>query len=95
MKFTQLAVASDTENGEALYAVADDGKVYMHRTAYAGRQVVKNVYDDKGRYVTDEKGNAKTEISFTPGWTEGWIEVPIQVSKPVFHANDPKRHEHE
>lgn len=95
MKIIQLAVASDTENGEALYAVADDGKVYMHRNAYAARESVKYLYDQKGAYIRDEKGNAKTEPAFTPGHTEGWIEVPLQISKPVFHKDDPKRHEHE
>lgn len=93
MKIIQIAVATDTENGELLYALADNGRVYLHRNAYAARVYVKNVHDAKGAYVKDEKGNAKTEPVFAPGHTEGWFEVPFEISKPVFHKDDPKRHE--
>jgi hypothetical protein len=51
MRFTQIAVASDTENGEALYALGEDGHVYEltsthHRVGsiYQGRKVIASFY---------------------------------------------------
>jgi len=80
MKILQIASSSDAENGTMLYALADDGNVYFWRDQCKPREQT---------YAGNEKPS-----EFRPGWTEGWCLMAMGISRPSFHPNDPKRHEH-
>jgi hypothetical protein len=78
MKILQIASSSDTENGTVLYGLADDGRVYLYRDAYAGREV--QYHSKPNEYLL--------------GYTEGWLPMATEMSTPVFHPNDPRYLEH-
>lgn len=51
------------------------------------------VYFYRENYAPRE--NQSVAGMFYEGWTAGWHPMETCLSKPVFHKNDPKRHEHE
>lgn len=64
MNFIQIAVTSDVESGEILYALGDDGNLYEKSVAYYGPS---EQYE--GRSIT--RGNACTE----PFWVK--VDYPF------------------
>lgn len=102
MKIIQIT-QSDTEcNGLIVQGLGDDGNLYLWKDAYGPRVTTVTVMERKpgDSYDTqakDEKGNVITKSVFNPGTTAGWdlIGTSSQMAKPVFHKDDPKRHEFE
>jgi hypothetical protein len=84
-KFVQLAVASNAENGEALYALDSNGavwkRVHEYKPAKYARHPTQAVDHAKG--ITEEN-------TFITGRTAGWRKVAMEISEPVYHEEDPR-----
>lgn len=66
MKFVQIAVTSDIENGEVLYALSDDGAIY---------EKVVAIYSPGGRY--DARSITRGRAVTSPFWRK--VELPFVV----------------
>lgn len=64
MRFVQITVASDVDNGEVFYALGEDGNIYERTVAYYGPG---SIY--QGRSIT--RGRAPTE----PFWRK--VDLPF------------------
>lgn len=76
MKFIQIAVTSDVENGEILYALGDDGNLYEKTVAYYGP-----TKQYEGRSIT--RGNAHTEPF--------WVMVDYPFAEPQLSETQLQR----
>jgi hypothetical protein len=85
-KFVQLAVASDAENGEALYALDSNGVVWERVHEYKPAKYVRH----PTHAVDPAEGITETH-RFLTGQTAGWRKVALELSEPVYHEEDPRR----
>jgi hypothetical protein len=100
MRIVQLAVATDTENGEALYGLDEFGRLYLYRyVPLEPRRYVKHLTDRNGHAITGtEHGvnlyEAATTWTYCDGYTKGWeliCEHDEPLSHPISHPEDPSK----
>lgn len=73
MRFIQIAVAMEAENGEVLYALGDDGIIYERASVYySPGGTYQGNYINRGRVYTSPFWR-KVELPFT--------EPPLEESK--------------
>lgn len=95
-KIVQIAVASDPENGELLYGLDQEGKVYTYFEASPARMFISYLKDRDGRPISGVYHGVNVyEYSavwtYTIGRTAGWNPLADVLSTKVYHPEDPER----